>query len=77
MTKENSHSLVGLGVFAEEVEEEYLPTFHHLYDTERDVVSGITLLEEHPVIGMGNEPLRSASHKLGVFPTQRNEGDGQ
>lgn len=70
-------SLVGLGIFTEEVQEEYLPTLHHLDDAERDVVGGIALLEEHTVVGVGDESLGGASHKLGVLPTQRDEGDGQ
>lgn len=41
------------------------------------MVRGIALLEEHPVVGVGNESLGSAPHKLGVLPTQRNEWDGQ
>ena len=75
--KNNIHLLIRFGVFTEQVQEEDFPTLHHLHHPEGNVVGGVALLQEHPVVGVSNEALRGAPHKQGVLPTQRNERDGQ
>lgn len=45
------NSLVRLGIFAQQEEEEYLATLYGLDHTQGNVVGGVTLLQKHTVVG--------------------------